>query len=87
MVAMELKPEVRKCANPECNAAFRKLGEGTLTVLSVEEPGQVGLPPNIKQKAVWLCGKCAEHMYVHYDRQHHRIRIMDTRHRRHHQVA
>lgn len=80
---MEDTPGIGKCANPHCEASFLRLGEGLLTVFSVEDPGTLGLPSDTRQKVVWLCDRCAQHKYVHYDREHNRIRVLEAPPRRH----
>ena len=74
---MESNPDLSKCANPGCEATFLRLSEGTLTVLSVEEPAGLGLPPHIRQKVVWLCDRCARHKYIRYDRERHHIAVLE----------
>ena len=84
---MDLAPDVAKCANPACDADFLKLGQGSLTVFTVAEPGPVGLPQHTHQKVVWLCARCSEHKYVHYDRERNRIRVLEAPHRRRQRAA
>jgi hypothetical protein len=39
------------------------------------------LPEDAKQKAVWLCGKCAAFLYIRIDQHHHRIQLVYKRRR------
>ena len=84
---MEQLPNLSKCANPGCEASFLRMGEGSLTVFSVEEPGALGLPPDIHQKVVWLCARCAQHKYIQYDREHNRLRVLEMPQGPHHRAA
>ncbi len=61
--------KLEKCANPECNAEFKRLGTGKIYTLHVDQPQDWGLPPHIKQKVVWLCSKCAVTKQVEFDQQ------------------
>lgn len=65
-----------KCANPECRTEFKRLGTGKIYTLHVMRPQAWGLPPNIKQKVVWLCGKCALTREVQFDKQHCRVLVV-----------
>jgi hypothetical protein len=69
-------PELGKCANPECNAEFKRLGTGRIYTLPVNQPQAWGLPAHIKQKVVWLCSKCASTKRVEFDRQGCRVLIV-----------
>ena len=69
-------PEVHTCANPQCNSSFKRLGEGQLHAFPVKDPKAWGLPEDAKQKAVWLCERCAAFLYIRVDQQHHRIRLV-----------
>jgi hypothetical protein len=69
-----------KCANPECKAEFKRLGTGKIYTLPVEHPQNWGLPPNVKQKVVWLCSKCAAHHQLEFDKEHCQVRIVSRRH-------
>lgn len=51
-----------KCANPECETPFRKLGEGKLYVRRPEKGAA-------QQKALWLCAACVEVFDLRYDRR------------------
>jgi len=71
--------ELGKCANPECNAEFKRLGTGKIYTLPVSDPQAWGLPPHNKQKVVWLCSKCAATRQVEFDRQHCQVLLVDRR--------
>ncbi len=52
---------VAKCANPRCEAEFRRLGTGKLFVKTLK---------GSKQKAAWLCNKCQDDGFeLWYDRK------------------
>jgi len=69
-----------KCANPECQAEFKRLGTGRIYTLPVSDPQAWGLPLHIKQKVVWLCARCAAHHQVEFDQQQCQIRIVSRTH-------
>ena len=50
--------------------------------ISGEAPSSLGLPPNVKQKVVWLCGKCAQSYKVVFDEQ--RCQVLVVNHERVH---
>jgi hypothetical protein len=79
-------PGLGKCANPECKAEFKRLGTGKIFSAPVEQPQAWGLPPNIKQKVVWLCARCAMTRQVKFDQQHCQVLIV-SRHGSHRQSA
>jgi hypothetical protein len=68
--------KVGNCANPECTEQFRRLGEGTMSVFVIAEPELWGLPPDTRQKVVWLCSRCSSSLYVRADYRHHGIRLL-----------
>lgn len=69
-------PQIGKCANPDCRVEFKRLGTGRIYTLRVSQPQAWGLPPNIKQKVVWLCAKCASSKEVEFDEQHYQIQVV-----------
>ncbi len=69
-------PDISKCANAECDRRFHRMGEGKLAVFPVSDPKAWGLPGHLRQKAVWLCDRCADQMYVRLDRKHHQILVV-----------
>ncbi len=77
---------LRKCANPDCEAEFKRLGKGEIYSLPVAEPQAWGLPAHVRQKVVWLCSDCAETKQVKFDQQHFRILVIN-RHRSRRQTA
>ncbi len=60
-------PDLQTCVNPECTAAFKKLGDGILFAKTVDDPLAWGLPSGKKQKVVWLCSGCAKTRDVVFD--------------------
>ncbi len=72
-------PELGKCVNPECTAEFKRLGTGKIYTLPVSHPQDWGLPPNVKQKVVWLCSKCATTSQVEFDEPHGQVLIVARR--------
>jgi hypothetical protein len=66
-----------KCINPGCGAEFKRLGTGRIFTHPVKHPQAWGLPPNIKQKVVWLCGKCAQSHKVIFDHQRCQVLVLD----------
>lgn len=69
-------PGLRKCANDDCKAEFKRLGSGEIYTLPVTQPQAWGLPPHIKQKVVWLCAKCARSKQVEFDPEHFQVLIV-----------
>jgi len=65
-----------KCANPGCEAEFRRLGTGKIFSLDVSNPEAWGLPPHIRQKVVWLCSKCASTKNVQFDQQRCQVQVV-----------
>lgn len=55
---------VSKCANPQCAAKFRRLGEGKLFVRELQKSRE-----RSGQKAAWLCSECAEEFELRFDRR------------------
>ncbi len=68
-------PDIGKCANPDCKVKFHRMGNGVLTVLMVKDSSLWGLPPDIRQKVVWMCDKCASRFSVRLDRKTHTIQL------------
>lgn len=69
-------PQIGKCANPDCRVEFKRLGTGKIYTLPVTQSQAWGLPPNIKQKVVWLCAKCAASKDVEFDEQHLQVLVV-----------
>jgi hypothetical protein len=73
---MTVLSSVDKCANPKCEAKFKRLGEGKLSVFRVGAPELWGFPFDTKQKVVWLCANCSQSLYVRADYHHKVIKII-----------
>lgn len=67
---------IRKCANPECSAAFHYFREGRLFQMEFDPEGRLlenpllgsdwrTLPHHVEY--FWLCGDCAAHLTLRYD--------------------
>jgi hypothetical protein len=67
------KASVSKCANPECDVRFKRLGDGKLFVRPAEKSGK-----GLKQKAMWLCQECALHFELRY--RHEEFHLVHRRH-------
>jgi hypothetical protein len=78
--------ELGKCANPECRAEFKRLGNGKIYTLPVRRPQDWGLPPQSRQKVVWLCARCALSKRVEFDLEHGQVLVVSRRHW-HRQIA
>jgi hypothetical protein len=76
---IEAAVSVSECANPACKARFQRLGTGQLFVFPISNAEEWNLPPHAKQKVVWLCGECREHMYVRLDRKKRIAQIVRKR--------
>lgn len=72
---MNARSDVSTCANPKCESKFVRLGNGELFVFPVTDPKAWGLPPQVKQKVLWLCDNCCPKYYVRFDRRHHSAQI------------
>lgn len=61
-----------KCANPECTAVFRRLGDGKLfrvpRVATASSPSGAG-KKTVTMEHFWLCNKCTETMTLGIDRE------------------
>jgi hypothetical protein len=66
---------VSRCANPQCEQEFKKLGEGKLYVRRAERGDK-----DLTQKALWLCPVCAELFDLRYDKRKQEYSLV--RHRR-----
>jgi hypothetical protein len=69
-------PTVSTCANPNCKAQFKRLGEGEMRAFRIDHPQLWGLPGDAKQKVIWLCNQCSLSMYVRLDRHQHVIQFV-----------
>ena len=72
---------LKSCANPVCNAPFRRMGEGRICVYDISDPKAWGLPNSIRQKVLWLCSKCSNSYYIRLDRQRHTAHVVHKPHR------
>ena len=72
-----------KCANPECSAAFRYFGEGTVFEVDYhseadgdwEDMPFSGKKPPRSVERFWLCARCSETMTLAVDRQY-KLRLL-----------
>jgi len=53
--ASMIHPKVSHCANPKCDAEFKRLGEGTLFICPSDPEITVN---HLRQKVIWLCDAC-----------------------------
>jgi len=72
-------PRLSKCANPDCSNQFKRLGSGKIYTLPVDDPKAWGLAPQVRQKVVWLCGKCAATREVAFDLVRHEVQVVGKR--------
>ena len=73
---MNVNSDVSTCAVPGCGEKFQRLGSGELSVFPITDPKAWGLPPQVKQKVIWLCDGCCEQYYVRIDRRHHSAQLV-----------
>jgi hypothetical protein len=73
---MTVLSSVKTCANPDCKARFKRLGEGKITVFPIGNPELWRLPAGTKRKVVWLCVHCSSSLAVQADYRHHTIRLV-----------
>ncbi len=59
------EPTVSKCANPDCDAKFRRLGEGRLYLRPSHTPDSRA--ENRVLKALWVCSDCSARFNVRFD--------------------
>ena len=76
---MEATATIAECANPGCSAAFQRFGAGQLFVFPITDPLDWNLPAHAKQKVVWLCPGCCEHLYVRLNRRKRKVQIINKR--------
>lgn len=67
-----------KCANPSCRTEFKRLGTGRIFSSHVKQPQAWGLPSDVHQKVVWLCGHCAASHRVVFDQQHCQVLVVNN---------
>jgi hypothetical protein len=61
---MTLDATLSHCANPTCNAEFRRLSQGRLFIWPANPKATVHC---LRQKVIWLCGACAHKYEVQFD--------------------
>lgn len=71
-----LKPSVSICANPNCSAEFKRLGDGKLFTE----------PPNVHEKdrprrMIWLCETCSQSYTMRFDREQREF-VLSAHHKR-----
>ena len=67
-------PTVSHCANPKCDAEFKKMGEGTLVVCPSDPEVTVN---HLRQKAIWLCDTCAQEFELQFEPNRHNLDEVD----------
>jgi len=76
---MEAAVSVAQCANPNCSVPFDRFGVGELFVFPITDPIEWALPPHAKQKVVWLCSSCCQHLRVRLNRQKRNVQLVKKR--------
>lgn len=71
-----LKPNVSTCANPNCSAEFKRLGDGKLFT----EPPNVHVKDRPRQM-LWLCESCSHVYILRFDRERHEF-MLSPQHKR-----
>jgi len=66
---------VSTCANPSCNAEFKRLGDGKLFVRPAND-GEQGPA----QKVLWLCARCSQDYDLKYDRRKQAFQLVRGTH-------
>jgi hypothetical protein len=61
------------------SAALEKFGLGQLFVFPISDPLEWGLPEHAKQKVVWLCPGCCEHLQIRLNRRKHNVQLVRRR--------
>jgi len=67
---------VSTCANPSCDAKFKRLGDGKLFV----RPAHKDADSVVSQKVLWLCAKCSQEFEMKYDRRKHSFQLVRAHH-------
>jgi hypothetical protein len=62
---------VSTCANPDCGAKFKRLGDGRIFVRSAHKSG-------LTQKVLWLCSKCSQEFDLEYDHRKQTFQLVHT---------
>jgi hypothetical protein len=76
-VPMTVLPRVSHCANPECNAEFTRLGQGTLFICPSDPEVTVN---RRRQTVIWLCDACAPEFGVQLEAIRHNLGEVDRPH-------
>jgi hypothetical protein len=61
---MTVDPTLSHCANPTCDAEFRRLSQGKLFIWPAYPKSAAN---RLQQKVIWLCDACAREYEVHFD--------------------
>jgi hypothetical protein len=69
-------PTGRQMCKPEMYAEFRRLGDGRISVISIDDPQAWGLPERAKQKVVWLCDECSSLLDIRVDHGSYLVHII-----------
>jgi hypothetical protein len=64
---------VSTCANPTCDAKFKRLGDGKLFVRPAQKESDSGT-----QKVLWLCSRCSQEWDLKYDRRKQTFQLVRT---------
>jgi len=73
---MHGRKSLDKCANDNCSAKFKSLGEGRLFVFPVSNPGAWKLPHGSRQKILWLCDDCCKTLALELDKNSAHVRVV-----------
>ena len=76
-VPMTMSPRVAHCANPKCDAEFKRMGQGTLFVCPSDPKVTVN---HLRKKAIWLCDACVDEFAVQFEPSRHNLGEVDRPH-------
>jgi hypothetical protein len=76
-VPVTINPAVAHCANPKCDAEFKRMGQGTLFVCPSDPKVTVN---HLRQKAIWLCDACVDEFEVQFEPNRHNLSEVDRPH-------
>lgn len=65
---MTVPSGVSHCANPECHAEFKRLGQGTLFICPSDPDVTVN---RLRQTVIWLCDACAPEFGLQFEPNRH----------------
>jgi hypothetical protein len=74
---MTLHPKVSHCANPKCNAEFKRMGQGRLVICPSDPEVTVN---HLRQKVIWLCDACAREFEAQFEPNQHKLDEVDRPH-------